>query len=209
MAALLDALHQWHRAVAVLAKGGKGRTGKEKTMLKAGRRVITLLQDPAVAEAVNQLMAETQPRLESATEQLNQELIKHREPLLSRELETIRVLHLSRRQFATLVNDYVENRHAPALTNPPQIETVEMTADYFEQLQQGILATLQAAKTMPRKPKKARKREVTRGATFAAVGLGLLAANTLLDALQTRSVSYILGGNALMKAIDDLLGVQG
>ncbi len=203
---LLAAIETWQLAVATLVKSGRKRSAKEKAIAKASQAIIEQLQDPALQTAINELMQQAQGTLAAAIAQLNQDLLKHREPLIARELETIRALYISQKQFHRLVEAYLKNRHRPYLQDAAALESLATVTAYFEQLQPTLLETVEQLRALPRKPKKARKREVGRGSAFAAMGLALLAANTLIDDRQTQATSYILGGNALLKAIHDLIG---
>ncbi|NJL48135.1 MAG: hypothetical protein HC929_12460 [Leptolyngbyaceae cyanobacterium SM2_5_2] len=208
VANLLTALKTWQQAVKALVNSGRKRSAKEAAIAKASQAVLNQLQDPVLQAAINGLLQAAQGDLEAAITQLNQDLLKHREPLLARELETIRALSISQKQFYRLVEAYLKTRYRPSGLDVDALADLATVSAYFQQLQPELIDILRRLKTLPRKPKKARKREVGRGSLFAAMGLALLVANTLLDDHQTQTTSYILGGNALLKAIHDLIGDQ-
>jgi len=87
----------------------------------------------------------------------------------------------------------------------PFITSSDDLADLFPKLHGAIVSQISDTRQMPRKAKKRRKRDITTGATFTAIGFGLLAANTQVEP-SLGVYSYILGGNALMQAIRNLIG---
>jgi ribosomal protein L17 len=206
VASVLAAIKTWQKTVDKLIKSGKKRSAKEKAIARASQEVIKKLQDPALQAAINDLMQTAQGDLDAAIAQLNQDLLQHRETLIARELESIQVLHISQKQFQHLVETYLHTRHRQPLREAAALEDLATATAYFEQLQPALFQTLRQLNTLPRKPKKARKRELGRSSAFASVGLALLAGNTLFTFHQHQSASYILGGNALLKAMQDVIG---
>ncbi|PSN20300.1 hypothetical protein C7271_02945 [filamentous cyanobacterium CCP5] len=200
--ALLLALDDWRGAIAAFKHGGSDLASKAQQVRAAGAKVSDLLEDAAVATAIETLVKTAKTEFPQRLDSFHEELQRQPEPILTRELESLKPLSCSRKDLETLMQAYCEGpKHPPKLPRPDQLET------YFISLQTAMLEDLQASRWLSRTQKKRRKRKIATGILFTTCGIGLLAGNTLMD-WEYAATSYILGGNALMQAVQDLTGEE-
>lgn len=198
--ALLIALKEWQKAVQQLKHQGKSTPEKAQQLAQAERQVLACLASTTVTAEIDELMqtATTTPALDP---QAVRQLLRHEpDTLLSTELQTLRPMTTSRTKLDRLVEAYLQTRdRSQPLDDPEQLHQM------FAVLSATILAEYQQSVAMSRKPKKQRRRDLMLGTLQTAVGIGLLAGNTQIDSAFA-SASYILGGNALITALQNLVG---
>jgi ribosome-binding protein aMBF1 (putative translation factor) len=197
---LLIALKAWQKAVKQLKHQGKSTQEKMQQLEQAERQVLDCLEAAAVTTEIDALIqtATDSQALDAGT--LRQRLRRDPDALLSTELQTLRPMTTSRTQLDQLVDEYLKTRDRPQpLDDPEQLHKL------FAVLSSTVLAEYQQSIAMSRKPKKQRRRDLTLGTLQIAVGIGLLAGNTQIDSAFA-SASYILGGNALITALQNLVG---
>ncbi|NJK27672.1 MAG: hypothetical protein HC925_02815 [Coleofasciculaceae cyanobacterium SM2_3_26] len=200
----LEALGQWRKASEKLKKSVPDLPTAERTMQNARDRVMDLLQKESVASTIDKFLEEVAPQATAAREEvcdrLRQDLANSARGMISAELRATKPLDIGRKEFIDLVRAYLETPHQEqTLTNSEELIQV------FPQLHQAIADRLSNTRLLPRKAKRKRKRRVETGVTMTAIGLGLIASNTQADS-SLSVYSYLLGGNALLQAIRDLIG---
>lgn len=197
---LLVALKEWQKAVKQLKHQGKSPQEKAQQLEAAEQKVLSILTSETVTAEIDELIHAAAANHDLDIEAVRQLWRCHPENLLSTELETIRPMTISRTKFDRLASESLKMRdRAHALDNSAELHKIfaALTAAIGEAHQQSI--------EMSRKPKKQRRRDLTLGTLQTAVGIGLLAGNTQIDSAFA-SASYILGGNALITALQNLVG---
>ncbi|MEO1298027.1 MAG: hypothetical protein AAFW75_20060, partial [Cyanobacteria bacterium J06636_16] len=139
-------------------------------------------------------------------EELRAILVKHPQPLLSIELQTVHPLTVNPEDLEEIVYVFLRSPDEDKpIADSQELRTI------FTQLSEVIPQKYEATKDLSRKQKKRRRRDLTLGTLHTALGIGLLAGNTQLDIISTdvsyiANASYILGGNALLNAMKNLIG---
>ena len=206
IAGLLLALKQWQKAVYKLGKKGKPSRSQAKQLQTTQRKVLAYLKTELVAEEIDELIQNAIAPDGTSPEELREILVKHPQPLLSIELQTVHPLTVNAEDLEEIV--YVFMRSPDE--DKPVADSQELHA-IFTQLSQTIPQEYHATKDLSRKLKKRRRRDLTLGTLHTVLGVGLLAGNTQLDMISTdvsyiANASYILGGNALLNAMKNLIG---
>ena len=196
----LESIDRWRKAISNLKQGGRQLEAKANHVKAAGKTVVTLLEDSQVAEAIASLMASANANLPEVAQELHQRLLHQPDRLVSREMESLGPLQLKRKELETLVLAYCHS-----LQNNKTFPAADQLPAHFMSLQSALMEEIEATRPLNRKQKKRRKRQIATGILFTVSGLGLLAGNTLVDS-NLAGASYILGGNALMQAVRDLVG---
>lgn len=197
---LLVALKKWRGAIKQLKKKGKSPEQRERQLRRAEQGVLTCLESDAVVQALEDLIEGAIAAPEPTAEDVRRILIQNGESLLTVELRTVHPLSVSRKDLEKLVTYFLTT----ADDDRPVSSSAELKAA-FAKLSDAISTAYRDSRTLSRKPKKRRRRDLAMGTLQTALGLGLLAGNTQLKDMTANS-SYILGGNALMAAMQNLVG---
>lgn len=203
---LLVALKQWKQATNKLSKKGQPPSVRQKKMVKARKRVLTHLAIEPVEADLDELIQDALAPDSTSTQDIRKTLVKHPQPLLTLELKTVHPMAVKQKDLSKLVYLF--------LKTPDEAKPVASHQDVqkmFEQLSLIIPEVHEATKALSRKQKKRRRRDLTLGTLYTALGIGLLAGNSQLDLITTdvsyvANASYILGGNALLSATKNLVG---
>ncbi|MEO0988144.1 MAG: hypothetical protein AAFY20_21785 [Cyanobacteria bacterium J06639_14] len=203
---LLLALKQWQRAINKLGKKGKVSVSREQQLANAQQQVLAYLKSEPVAEAIDELIRQAIAPDGTSPEELRAILVKHSQPLLSIELQTVHPLSVNPEDLEAIVSVFLRSPDE----DKPVADSQEL-GTFFTQLSQAIPREYQATKDLSRKQKKRRRRDLTLGTLHTILGVGLLAGNTQLDMISAdvsyiANASYILGGNALLSAMKNLIG---
>lgn len=203
---LLSALKQWQKAINKLGKKGDSSISRKKQLDNARAQVLTHLTAEPVAEEIDELIQQAIAPDGTSAEALREILVKHSEPIVSIELKTVHPLTVSQKDLEEVVYVFLRasDKDKP-LANSQELQAV------FNQLSQAIPQEYKATRALSRKQKKRRRRDLTLGTLHTALGVGLLAGNTQLDLISAdvsyiANASYILGGNALLNAMKNLVG---
>lgn len=197
---LLIALKAWQKAVKQLKHQGKSPQEKAQQLEQAERQVLACLEAAAVTAEIDALIQTARTDQAFDAETVHQQLRRDPDTLLSTELQTLRPMTTSRTKLDQLADEYLKSRD-----RPHSLDDSEQLHKIFAALSSSILTEYQQSVAMSRKPKKQRRRDLTLGTLQTAVGIGLLAGNTQIDSAFA-SASYILGGNALITALQNLVG---
>lgn len=196
---LLTALADWRKAGDRLKRATPDRPTAEEAFNQAQNRVMEILQRKSVALDLDRLIQQAHiTGTEPTTRQ--EELRQDRDTIATTEIETARPLNLSQKEVGQLIISYLKARFTEEMPSS-SVDLLEA----FLQLSDAISRQYGEVRAIPRKEKKQRKRRIATGVTFTVVGLGLLAGNTRADPANS-VYSYVLGGNALLQAIRDLIG---
>jgi hypothetical protein len=199
---LLEALAQWRKACKKLEGAVPDRVSAEQEVSRAQAQVTTLLREDRIAEAFDQLIqANSAPAEPSEMRQkaVRNYLTHKQEDLIAAEMRTVQPLQISRRELSQIIAAYLQAQPQELPLSSHDIP------DLFPQLTEAIVQQYAASRSLPRQQKKRRKRKVATGVTFTMIGLGLMAGNSQ-SAATIATYSYILGGNALLQAVRDLIG---
>jgi hypothetical protein len=165
--------------------------------------LINLLQQDAVAHQVEELLQQGEALAGADLEAVQQELRDRPSQIVSQEIAAARPLNLRHKDMEKVLATSLDRD-----ISHPDHKTYDALLSQFPKLHAEIVQQMEAARSLSRKPKKQRKRQITLGVMFTTIGIGLLAANTQGES-PSNVYSYILGGNALFKAIRDLVGEVG
>lgn len=196
---LLVALREWQKAVKQLKHQDKTPEERQQQLQAAEQRVQKQLAAAAVDAEINDLI-QAATASSTATEELRSRLQQTPESFLSAELDSIHPLGVSHTTLNKLAAAY--------LKHPDQEQPLDDSAQIqqmFAMLSSAVLAEHQATIALSRKPKKQRRRDLSLGTLQTAIGIGLVAGNTQMDSTLANS-SYILGGNALLTALQNFVG---
>ena len=162
--------------------------------------VILTLQDPILRSALGQLIAEAHDQVESDGGNVADRVLQRQQELMREEAADAQLFGIKRvemeRVFAQL------RRHSDDMVD--YVESIEELESLLKDLHQKTVITNRTAMQKPRRAKKSRRRDVTRGTSSALIGSAIIAANTKIPA--TFVVSYALGGSELLKAVRDFIG---
>jgi ribosome-binding protein aMBF1 (putative translation factor) len=197
---LLVALKAWRKAVKKLRSQDGSPEEREQRLEQARQQVLACLSEDKIMAELDALIQPAIAPDSLAAEDVRERLIKDAEPLMAIEMRTIQPLAVSRKQMATLFGLFLQTPDE----DQPVANSEELRAQ-FAQLSLLVPAAYQATKPLSRKVKKQRRRDFTLGALQTALGLGLVAGNTQIEA-DIAQASYILGGNALLTALKHLVG---
>jgi len=197
---LLIVLEHWRQACGKLERAVPNPTSAETKLTTIGEKLQTLLRDEDVAGAIDKLIARTQPHAVADPDALRENLIAKQDAIVTTEVQAAKPLKLSHDEILQAVLLYLQTQPDPKYL----VNSRELLA-WFLALQEAIVEQYGASRSLPRKQKKRRKRNIATGITLTAVGIGLIASNTSHDTIPA-VYSYLLGGNALIQAIRDLIG---
>lgn len=203
---LLLALKQWQKAVHRLGKKSKPSRSQATQVEATQEKVLTYLKAEPVAEEIDELIQQAIAPKSTTPEELRAILVKHPQPLLSIELQTVHPLTVNPEDLEEIVYVFLRSPDEDKpIADSQELRTI------FTQLSEVIPQKYEATKDLSRKQKKRRRRDLTLGTLHTALGIGLLAGNTQLDIISTdvsyiANASYILGGNALLNAMKNLIG---
>ncbi|WP_421656464.1 hypothetical protein [Leptothermofonsia sp. ETS-13] len=195
---LLEAIRDWRKACKQLEAAIPNGKTAEMNAERAQSRVLSILQEDSISEVLEQFVQSHYSRIALQNEVNNLE--GDRDRIISIETRATQPLNLSRRDLNCIITSYLESNFEEKL-DPNHSNFAEL----FAQLHKSIIDQYRISRDLPRKQKKQWKRKVTIGVTFSAIGLGLIAGNTQLST-SFSIYSYLLGGNALLQAIRDLIG---
>lgn len=197
---LLVALREWQKSVKQLKKKGKSPQVRSQQLEKARRKVLHYLSNPAIVEEIDELIQTAIAPESPSAEDVRQTLIENPEPLVKTELQTVTPLSVKRKNFEKLTDTFLETPD----NDKPVADTDDLKT-IFLKLSLTIPQEYQETVQLSRKPKKRRRRDLALGTLQTVLGIGLLAGNTQVESFIANS-SYILGGNALMQAMQNLIG---
>ncbi|MEM6838631.1 MAG: hypothetical protein AAF609_17470 [Cyanobacteria bacterium P01_C01_bin.120] len=196
---LLIALKEWRKAVKQLSHQGKSSAERQQQMQIAGQEVLEQLAATAVKNEINDLI-ESSTAAQPASNELRSQLRHHPEPFLSSEIASMQPLGISHTTMQKVVAEYLA---APDSEN--SLNDSQQILQLFTVMNTAAIAEHQASIALSRKPKKRRRRDLSLGTLQTAIGIGLIAGNTQMDSIIANS-SYILGGNALLTALQNIVG---
>ena len=200
IAGLLQALQEWQSAIQQFKKQGTPWLVKEHQLAQAEQRVLRALESEAVASEVEALI-EAAIATESATaEDLRARFRQDADALLKIELRTVQPLAVSRKDLDKVVETFLTT---PDIDQP--FTSLEELKQAFFRLSATLPRQYRDSIHLSRKPKKRRRRDLSMATLQTAIGIGLVAGNTQMDSTIANS-SYILGGNALMTALQNFVG---
>ncbi|HEY9887612.1 MAG TPA: hypothetical protein V6D02_04375 [Candidatus Obscuribacterales bacterium] len=197
---LLVALKEWQKAIAQLKHQGKSASEKHHTLEKARQQVLQQLQSEAIAKAIDELIAMAIAPDTPAAADVRATLSRDADSLLTVELRSVHPLTVSRKELEQVAATFL----ASPEVEQPIANSQELRA-VFQKLSAAIPTAYREAIAVSRKQKKRRRRDLTIGTLQTVLGVGLIAGNTQIDAAFASS-SYILGGNALIVAMQYLVG---
>ena len=197
---LLLALKDWQKAFKKFRKRGKSSKNSKQQLEQAQNKVLRYLESESVMAEVDALIQEAIASDDYTVEALREALIKDAESLISIELRTVHPLAISRKELEKIVDAFLQTPD----TERPITSSNHLKAA-FVQLSETIPTAYQASTQLSRKPKKRRRRDLAMGSLRTIIGTGLVAGNTQLDS-DIANWSYILGGNALLSALQNLVG---
>lgn len=196
---LLIALKAWQKAVKQLKHPDSSLEERQQQLQAAEQEVLKQLATEAVADEINRLI-QSATASEQATTALHSQLRQNPEGFVSKELESIHPLGVSHNTFNQVIAEYLKT---PEAERP--LDDNQQILKIFAALNDAVLAEHQATIALSRKPKKRRRRDLSLGTLQTAIGIGLVAGNTQMDSTIANS-SYILGGNALLAALQNFVG---
>lgn len=206
---MLNALKAWQKAVRRLRKKGQSLQSQEAILAQTRQSVLVFLEDAQIQAAVDALVQQAIAPSSLTAADLQNQLKRQPAPIVTTELQTLRSLAVSRKQLEQLLDQFLQlstdtaDEQAETLDCP--LENTQEIKDHFLTLSVVIPQAYKEAASLSRKQKKARKRDLTLGTLNMTIGIGLLAGNTQLDTA-IANASYILGGNALITALHNLIG---
>ena len=203
---LLSALKQWRKAINKLGKKRDNPLTRKKRLDQAREHVLAYLAAEPVTVDMDELIQQAIAPASLSAESLRTILVKHPEPIVSIELKTIHPLAASQKDLEKVVYTFLRTPD----DDKPIADSQELHA-IFTQLSEVIPQEYQATNRLSRKQKKRRRRDLTLGTLHTVLGVGLLAGNTQLDLISAdvsyiANASYILGGNALINSMKNLIG---
>ncbi|MEO1094529.1 MAG: hypothetical protein AAFX01_06475 [Cyanobacteria bacterium J06638_28] len=199
---LLTALKKWRKSVKKLRKKGKPLETREQKVAKARQKVLKHLGAESVTDDIDEVIHHAIAPDGTPVEAVRETLIKHPVPIICTELRTIHPLAVSRKELETLIQTFLQT---PDDEKP--VADSEELRQIFVQLSLTIPEAYKATSELSRKQKKRRKRDLTLGTLNTAIGIGLIAGNSQLGT-NVADYSYLLGGNALMLAMRNLVGTR-
>lgn len=201
---LLKALKAWRKACQKVRQAVPDPATAEAQAQAAERKVIEVLRRPGVTEAIAHLLQTMPAAIAQSNQPFQQQFARDADAILFQEMQLIHLLQVRSRDL----DDTLQLALQPA-DSEGDLETVLPDSSdlirSFKELHNATVSQLAATRSEPRKIKKQRKRQITLGVTFTALGIALLAANAQIDDVSA-PYSYILGGNALLQAMRDLIG---
>ncbi|MEM0981746.1 MAG: hypothetical protein AAGH78_15920 [Cyanobacteria bacterium P01_H01_bin.58] len=197
---LLTALKKWRKSVKKLRKKGKPLETREQKVAKARQQVLKHLGAESVTDDIDGVIHQAIAPDGTPVEAVRETLIKHPVPIIGTELRTIHPLAVSRKELETLIQEFLQT---PDDEKP--VADSEELRKVFVQLSLTIPEAYKATSELSRKQKKRRKRDLTLGTLNTAIGIGLIAGNSQLGT-NVADYSYLLGGNALMLAMRNIVG---
>ena len=196
---LLQALKDWQKAVNQLTKKKIPLSAAEAQLAQAQQAVLAHLANEAIADKLDKLIYKAIADCQSA-EAVRETLIKDGASLITIELKTVHPLSVSQHELEQLIEQFLTTPdHDKPLTSSDEVQSA------FQQLSEAIAQAYPATQPLSRKPKKRRRRDLAMGTLQTALGVGLLAGNTQMEPT-VAGASYILGGNALLAALANLVG---
>ncbi|MEM6437503.1 MAG: hypothetical protein AAF773_27155 [Cyanobacteria bacterium P01_D01_bin.115] len=196
---LLQALKDWQKAVNQLTKKKMPLSAAEAQLAQAQQAVLAHLADEAIVDKLDKLIYKAIADCQLA-EAVRETLIKDGASLITIELKTVHPLSVSQHELEQLIEQFLTTPdHDKPLTSSDEVQSA------FQQLSEAIAQAYPATQPLSRKPKKRRRRDLAMGTLQTALGVGLLAGNTQMEPT-VAGASYILGGNALLAALANLVG---
>ncbi len=196
---LLVALRAWQKAVQQLKHAGTTAAERQQSLCTAQHQVLAQLAKSSVAAEIEALI-QAADKESGTTDELRSLLCQNPAPFVATELGSIHPMGVSHNTFQQVIADYLRS---PDAEHP--IHDSQQILKMFTALNDAVLAEHQATIALSRKPKKRRRRDLSLGTLQTAIGVGLVAGNTQMDSTVANS-SYILGGNALLTALQNFVG---
>jgi len=200
IAELLQALREWQSAIQQFKHQGIPWSAKEHQLAQAEQRVLRALESEAVASEMAALIKAAIATESSTAEDLRARVRQDADALLTIELRTVQPLAVSRKDLEKVVETFLTT---PDIDQP--FTSLEELKQAFFRLSASLPRQYRDSMHLSRKPKKRRRRDISMATLQTAIGIGLVAGNTQMDSTIANS-SYILGGNALMTALQNFVG---
>ena len=196
---LLVALRTWQKAVQQLKHAGTTAAERHTILADAQQQVLAQLAKSSIEAEIEALIqaADKEPGI---TDELRSRLCQDPDPFVATELGSIHPMGVSHNTFQQVIADYLRS---PDSEHP--IHDSQQILKIFTALNDAVLMEHQETIALSRKPKKRRRRDLSLGTLQTAIGIGLVAGNTQMDSTVANS-SYILGGNALLTALQNFVG---
>jgi len=167
------------------------------------QRVLTLLDEPAIADPLQQLMPAARKRVVDAADDFHDEFEERRAELIEIVATVTRGLGMTKEDIESLYVGY-QRAVKDGAEFPEGLEAIkEQLVRVHESTKREVVAT----RLLSRKDKKRRKRKLGQGVASAIFGTGVIVADTQLPVLF--AFSYGLGGAALHQAVRDIVGQSG
>lgn len=197
---LLVALKAWQRAIKQLNHQERSLAARRQAVTQASEVVLQALASDRVEAEIDQLIQAAAISNDFSSQQVRNQLQQNPDDLIKVELRSVRPIPVSRTKFETLTTAFLESSDSEQpLDDSEQLRQVFLTLS--STLPEAYLATTE----LSRKPKKRRRRDLMLSALQTVLGVGLIAGNTQIEAAMSNA-SYILGGNALISALQNLVG---
>jgi ATP-dependent Clp protease ATP-binding subunit ClpA len=196
---LLVALRAWQKAVQQLKHSGTTAAERQQVLEAAQQQVLSQLAKSSVEAEIDALI-QAAATASGATDELRSRLRQDPAPFVSTELDSIHPMGVSHNTFQQVIADYLRS---PNAAHP--LDDSQQILKMFTALNDAVLTEHEATVALSRKPKKRRRRDLSLGTLQTAIGIGLVAGNTQMDSTIANS-SYILGGNALLTALQNFVG---
>jgi hypothetical protein len=196
---LLVALRAWQKAVQQLKHPGATAEARQQVLCAAQQQVLTHLAQSSVEAEIDALI-QAAATASGATDDLRSRLRQDPAPFVSTELGSIHPMGVSHNTFQQVIADYLRS---PDAAQP--LDGSQQLLKIFTALNDAVLTEHEETIALSRKPKKRRRRDLSLGTLQTAIGMGLVVGNTQMDSTVANS-SYILGGNALLTALQNFVG---
>lgn len=210
----LETLKQWQKAMIRLRNGGEDLGDRQSQVEQLSQRLMTLLEQPEIAAELNRLIDQAKELPPNEFLQLQDDLRQPSRSLIDTERRSIAPLMPSSKEWERVLQATPSPDVSPKTAEVQGSEPctvfptdTHMVIQQFSLMQSALLKDLAASRELGRKPKKRRKRKITLGILQTTIGVALLVGNTRLFQ-EFPNASYILGGNALIQAMRDLLGEE-
>lgn len=196
----LRALNGWKIAVEKLKKKDHSPQARAQKVEEMRQKVLEHLASAPVTEKIDELIQRAIASDCTTVEDIRETLVKDPEPVVSVELKTVHPFAVSRQDLETIIGVFLQT--------PDQEKPISNSKDLrniFVKLSLKIPQEYKVATKLSRKQKKRRKRDLALGTMLTALGIGLIVGNSQLSS-PASDYSYILGGNALILAVQNLVG---
>jgi len=157
-------------------------------------KTLSLLRDPAVRQALDELIPSGRESLSGTS----QEPPSKEE--FDAEIALLRRLGLKQEDTDRLSSAFQRSKSITTQT----IKNAEDLEQTIVKVHESVKIEIELSRTLPRKEKKKRKRQIAQGITSALFGSGVIVADVYAPPLF--AFSYAAGAGAIHQALRDLIG---